>query len=421
MNLLKFRIYFLTIIFCSFVSHVCAQQTFLSWEDCVRIAREHNPSYLSSVQSFKSSGFSYRASLNGIFPQVDLSTRYSDSDSNSENSKWRGDGEASLNVFDMKTYSQIKSASAQEQKSKENLNLVSSIVRSDLRNAFVKLIFSQEQLVVAEKIRDIRRNNSEMVTLKYNSGRESKGNMLQSNAEYKGAEADLSQAKRSLKVAQIELNRHLGSDHFDVIFATGSLDVRELLDDVDMKTLSQMHPQVIVQKGALLQSKAALQEAKSSLWPTLSASYSRSVIGKIFFPSDSYAWGVSGILNYPLFSGGPTATYNRTLAARANLRSAEMDYEAIIREVRSQLESSWATLAGSVDKVEVQYGFLTAARQRNQEASIRYSSGLMSYEDWQRVVSDLVNFERGFISAKRDSALAEADWNRSQGLQLENP
>jgi outer membrane protein TolC len=63
--------------------------------------------------------------------------------------------------------------------------------------------------------------------------------------------------------------------------------------------------------------------------------------------------------------------------------------------------------------------YLESARQRNDEATIRYSSGLMTYENWEIVVTDLVNFERSSIRSKRDAVVSEASWEQSIGKTLE--
>jgi hypothetical protein len=65
-------------------------------------------------------------------------------------------------------------------------------------------------------------------------------------------------------------------------------------------------------------------------------------------------------------------------------------------------------MADATDQIEVQNQFLVAARQRNSEAMVRYSSGLMSYENWEDVVTELVNFERSAIRAERDAMVASS-------------
>jgi hypothetical protein len=42
----------------------------------------------------------------------------------------------------------------------------------------------------------------------------------------------------------------------------------------------------------------------------------------------------------------------------------------------------------------------------------------MSYEDWERIVTERVNFEKSVIQAERDAIFAEAQWDNARGIGL---
>lgn len=392
----------------------------LDWAGCVRLARENNPDLLGAQKSVISSRASYRVSRNQLLPQVGLSSGYSESDLSSRSSRWRAEGSAKVDVFNAGAYANVRSARARNHLAAAALQLALADVRSLLRQAYVQLLFSQQQIDVSKAIRDLRRDNAQLVDLKYQSGRESKGNRLKAQAELKEAEANFAQAERALKVAQRELNRQLGITDFKEVLAEGTLDA-PLIHPVDnMAAVVESHPRVKGQNAAHEEAWANLSEARSALWPTLSASYSRSAIGDDYFP-DTLHWSASGNLNFRLFAGGPTAAFNNITAARAGLERAGLELRSVRNAISADLESSWSSLLNSVEDVNVRREFLEAARQRNAESSVRYSSGLMSFEDWERVVTELVNAERGYIQAQRVAALAEARWDQARGLPLENP
>jgi outer membrane protein TolC len=287
-----------------------------------------------------------------------------------------------------------------------------------LRQAFANLLFAQEKVAVAERIMNLRMDNSKMVSLKYESGRESKGNMLRSKAEFRQAQADMASATRNVRAAQKELNRQLGLDVFDSAVATGTLQTAPLMDLPDTRPLVDNHPQVRVLTFAREVSKAELASARSSLWPYLSANYSRTRIGEDFFP-DTAHWNASANLSYRLFGSGLSSTYYESVSAKRRLEKAEEDLRSTRNQIGSGLESAWAALATNIEQVQVKRDFLEAASQRNKESTIRYSSGLMSYEDWELAVGDLVNYESGVIEAERDAVLAEAQWAEALGKTLE--
>jgi len=179
-----------------------------------------------------------------------------------------------------------------------------------------------------------------------------------------------------------------------------------------------LHPQVEQLRMSRDLSLAGLSSARSTLWPSLSASYSRTASGAGYFP-DTLHWSAGAVVSYPLFGGGITSTYDSVKAARYTLEKAEQDLRSTFNQVRSGIESAWANFADSVDQVQVQDQFLEAVRQRNDESLIRYSSGLMSFEDWELAVADLVKYEKGVIQAERDAVVSEAAWDQASGKLLE--
>ncbi len=394
-------------------------ETPLTWADCVALAKEKNPDLLSAVKSFEAASADYRGSYNSLLPNLSLSSSYGNSDSSTaRNSRWNASANAGLDVFNMGNIASIRSARVSLSKSDVALILESASVRFALKSAFANLLFAQEEVDVSKKINDLRRRNSDLVTLKYDSGRESKGNMLRSRAESIQSDADLRDAQRSLIVAQRQLKNQLGERDERIVVGTGTFLTHGLPENPSFINLMKENPRVIQQQTEREAARATLASERSSFWPTLSANYSRSANGPTYFP-ENYHWSASGVLSYPIFGSGLLSNYFGAAAAKRKLEKSEIDLIGVENTVRTDLESSWADWARTVDQVTVQKEFLTAARQRNSEAQVRYSSGLMDFENWQPIVTDLVNFERSYLRAQRDAFIAEAAWEQSMGKTLE--
>lgn len=390
----------------------------LTWDACVALAVQNNPDLLSAQRSVLAKKAQYSGSFNGIFPRLNLSNSYNDSKSHPINSRWQAGGTASIDLFNQSKFADIKTASAGFNQADANLRLVASSVLFDLRKAFTDILFAQEQIGVSRRVREIRERNSELVSLRYASGRESKGNMLRAKAELLQADADQAQSERDLRTAQYKLDHQLGNDEFSALTATGTLTASKTLDDsTTFEPLVSSHPSVLLQDANFSLSQAALKQSRSVLWPTLSANYTRSFQGPDYFP-DQPNWTAAGVLSLPIFGGGPTSAYYAVSSARRNLEKAEQDRRSTRNQVRSALEAGWAGFAGAKDQVNVQIAFLEAARQRNGEADVRYSSGLMTYENWEQIVTDRVNFERSLVRAQRDAVIAEAQWQKALGKGL---
>jgi outer membrane protein TolC len=174
------------------------------------------------------------------------------------------------------------------------------------------------------------------------------------------------------------------------------------------------HPSVILSRAQVDSARAALANSRSALWPAITASYSRSFVDREYFPGNP-DWSASAVASLPIFGNGLTAAYFDIRSSKRDFRRAEEELRATREDVRSDLQSAWSEYLRAVDQVKVQSAFLEAARQRNGEADIRYSNGLMNYENWEQIVTDRVNFERSLIQAQRDAVVAEAAWERARG------
>ncbi|MCB4755842.1 MAG: TolC family protein [Elusimicrobia bacterium] len=395
------------------------QKSPLTWADCVLIASQKNPDLRAAQKNLAASKASYYGSFNGYSPQITLSNTYSDSDSHNPDSRWGAQGTASMNFFNPTTNASIRSASASLRQAEASVRIASANLRFSLKQAFADLLFAQEKVRVAEKILDLRMDNSKMVTLSYESGRESKGNMLRAQAELRQAQADLASAHRDMRSSQQDLGRQLGLDEFAAVTATGTLATAPLPELPNTSLLVDQTPPVAQLEAALEIARAGLQSARSQLWPFLSGQYSRSVNGKDEFPNDTYQWNASIGLSYRLFGGGITSVYYAASAARRNLEQAAENLRSTRNQVRSNLESGWAHLADGIDQVQVQKQFLEAGQQRNKEAHVRYTSGLISFEDWELAVTDFVNSEKSAIQSAHDALVAEAQWEQALGKPLE--
>ncbi|NTV52365.1 MAG: TolC family protein, partial [Candidatus Firestonebacteria bacterium] len=318
----------------------------------------------------------------------------------------------------LKDYAGIGLAAAGLDQARCDERLASAQVRYQLRQAYFQLLYTQEQITLLEQIRKIRQTNAQMVALAYNSGRESKGNMLITQADLSASEADLAQAQRTLRVAQQALNHALGRP----AAATGTLNDQCYIPAAPawetMAAALPNLPQIRRDEAAIAQSRASLQQAWSEAVPNLSANYTRGWTGQTFFPPNP-AWTASLNLTWPIFSGGPTTTYFAVAAAQDQLDKTEADKTADLEQLQAAAESSWSALMSAIAQVGVQKQYQDAALQREAEANIEYSNGLLVFENWNQVVTALVVYEKQYLSARLNAVLAEINWQNALQTTLE--
>lgn len=390
----------------------------LTWEDSVAEAARANPALASSRLSVDASRASYYSSFNGFLPSLSLSNSVSESNA-SRSPAYTASAEASMTLFSAGEAARIRSASASLNAAEASLRASSAGLRSSLRQTFSALLFAQSLLETARRITAIRRHDAELVTLRYEAGRESKGNMLRAKAQTLQADYAGTSAERDLRTAQRDMARFLGREGFAAFAATGAFaSSPPPLRPDDFRELLPLRTDVAIAEASLRSSQASLSAANAVLWPALTANYSRSRGGPTEFPSARTNWSAGAILSYGLFGGGPTAAYYGTKASRLGRERAESDLSAARQAALSDLESAWSNYADAADEVVVQEALLEAARQRNDEADVRYGSGLLSFDNWEVIVSDRVTTERQALSARRAAMDAETAWNRALGRAL---
>ena len=390
----------------------------LSWEDSVAQATRANPTLASSRLSVDASRASYYSSFNGFLPSLTLSNSVSESNSSRQPS-YSASASAGLTLFSVSQAASIRSASAALNSAEASLRAASANLRSTLRQTFSSLLFAQTALETARVIIVIRRHNSELVNLRYEAGRESKGNMLRGKAQSLQAEYAILSAERDVRTAQRDMSRQLGREGFEAFTATGAFaSAPAPARPDDFRALLPLRTDVTIAEASLRTSKASLDSANSVFWPTLSASYSRSRGGQTEFPNRTNSWSAGASLSYALFGGGPGAAYLNTKASRLGYERTQSDLAEARQSALSDLETAWSNYADAADQVKVQDALLEASRQRNDEADIRYGSGLMSFEIWEGIVSERVSSERQSLSARRTAMDAETAWHRALGRAL---
>lgn len=395
-----------------------AAATEITWESAAAEAARANPTLNSSRLSVDASRASYYSSWNAFMPSLSLSNGVSESKGSRQPSYSAG-ASAGVTLFSVGSAASIRSASAAVSSAEASLRAASAALRANLRQAYSNLLFSQYSLEVSRGIDAIRKHDAELVTLRYDSGRESKGNMLRSKAQRLQSGFAVSSAERDLRSAQRELGRQLGRDAFEEFTATGAFaSAPPPPRPSDFRDLLPLRTDVAVAEASVRSAEASRLSAESVWYPTASASYSRSKSGPTEFPNRTDSWSAGASLSWSIFGGGPTAAYYNNKASALSLERSRSDLAAARQSAVSDLEQKWAAYVGAAEQVQVQDALLESARQRNDEADIRYASGLMSFDIWEGIVSERVSTERAALSARKSAMDAETAWHRALGRAL---
>lgn len=392
----------------------------LTWEDCVREARQNNPSLLSAVEKLKQAGINLTISKSNYYPQINGSVSAQTSKvqeaKRTESYSYGLSGRQLL--FDgLKSQYNVAASSESFKIAVFSYAVSSSNVRLQLRKDFINLLKAQELLTMTTEITARRKQNLELVTLGYESGREHKGSLLTAQADLAEAEFEVDQARRNLELTQRALWSDLGNTKFSPIQAQGELkmsltspappDFEQIVDAVPLLK------ELVAQKEV---SRLNLNTAKADFYPQVYASASASRSNSDW-PPDRDQWSAGVSLSVPIFSGGSqVAAFNKSKSA---LRQAQVDERSGRASVILTLAESWANLQDTLGQLSVQQKFLTAAEERAKIAEAQYKIGLMSFDNWIIIEDDIIRVKKSLLNAQSNALLAEATWTQAKGVTID--
>ena len=396
----------------------------LTWDDCVALAARRNPTLTAAEYAEKAGKYSYYGSYDAVLPSLALTNSYSHNNTVNgvqigAQGLYTGSLTANWNVFNMNAVASIRTAKASYSQAMANQRLASASLRYNLRAAFASVYFARESLEMTRRIEDIQKKNSEEVELRYQAGNEYKGNMMNADAQYLVARINTLQAMRSLRSATKQLDQYMGLDEFSNVIVTGTLVAQNPPNFPGRMTdFLESVPSVAVQEAAVATAKASLASAESTLYPNFSVSYSRTREGGSEFPSSEYLWSAGATLSYPIFGGGPASTFFNVMSGKQTVANQESALRASREAALASLESAWASYANAVDQAVGEQAVLESYRQRNDEGAVRYAAGLVTFDNWQVIVTQWVGAEQTAINDWQQAVSAQAAWEQALGKAL---
>jgi outer membrane protein TolC len=301
--------------------------------------------------------------------------------------------------------------------SRYSYDVTSSNIRLRLRTAFANLLSAQELLKVAIQIRNRRKQNLELVRLRYEGGREHIGSLMTSEADLAQAEYEVRQAERAIYLSQRQLTKEMGRTFFSPMSAEGSLEVKETQGKIpDFEKLTATNPflqQLIAEKDA---ARFGLKSAYSEFFPQVYASANIGNVNVNAFPDkNEYSYGMT--MTFPLFEGG--TRFANVSKAKATLGQAAQDERSGHDTVILTLSDTWTKLRDALDNIAVRRKYLEATEVRARIAEQEYAIGLMSFDNWIIIEDNLVSAKRTLVESQLTALTAEASWVQAKGGTLD--
>ena len=408
---------FLIIIFNLFFTNCLFADTVLTWLQCIDIANQNNQVLVSAKQDLQIAEYDYNIALNKYYPSANFRYGFSRSGNGHTSNNWSTSLSASQTIYDFQSNSEIKSKKASINKTVAQLTKTSADVYCSIKEAFLKMMFAQQNITLLENIYKLRSQSADIVRLQYEGGKESKGNMLRAKAQKQSAYVNFVNAQRELLVAKRALIQTLGKDIPADFTVEGTLTLVEDNESYDVDEVVSTIPDVVISSAAVVIAEYRVSSSKGNLYPNLSASASIGLSDQTnpIPPLSSKNWSVGVGLNYPILSGGLTSLSNSIKSSKIALEQSKENYAKTVLAAKTEFQTILTEIEKTKDNIGIYEMLLEAAIQRQKEATVKYRAGTMEFQTWQDIEQEYVNSQISHLSALYNYNLALAKRDKILG------
>jgi len=392
----------------------------LTLDACLAEAARRQPDIAAAKEAVQRAEFQYKAALSAFLPQLSANASASRSRAGVSSSAVVGDDYTANLQAQESLYTGghdtalLNQRRAERDLAREQLQQALAQLSADVHTAFASLLYAVDAIAQTTAIVKLRADDAGLVELRYEGGREHKGNLLLMQALLNQARFDEESARRTLGLARQRLARALGREQA-VPAVSGMLTVVAPEPEPDYEKLTGSVPSVRMALAQVRAASAGVRVAKSEYFPTISAAAGYGRNDDVFLPQNNN-WSVGVQLNYAFFPGGRNIM---------DVRSAQSDERRFGWLLRSQwqqtlvdLQQAYNAWWDAAQQSHVQQQFLQAAELRAEIARSQYTSGLMSFDDWAIIENDLIAQQKADLTARRDAVLAQAAWEKACGVSL---
>lgn len=405
----------------------------LSWEEVLKFTIEGNPDLEASRREWLAAKEAESSVEGRYLPSLSASTSVTRSGSaasgggggivtngvvissgSTVNTSYLAALNFTQNIFNgLEDKSRINQAGWNTQNKFWNYVSSKSSVSLSLKEAFANLVYAQELVELSRSILDRRESNHKLVLVRYENGRENKGSVLLAEAYLEQARLDLIKARDSLGVAEKSLKSLMNKDYLDGVTVTGEIPLEVLKPDrKDFETLALETPAYNQAHALQMVAKEDIKISRSSFLPDLNFTGQVNRQGDSYFP-ERERWSMALTLTIPLFDGfKDLGTYKSSVetsyASESRKRSTLLTLIPKLQDTLNQAKQS--DIKYSIDSK-----FEAAASTRAEIARKKYNNGLLTFEDWDIIESELITRQMNFLQSKKDRVIKYATWENVLG------
>lgn len=390
---------------------IFAKET-LNWKQVLDLAEKNNYTLKQAKLNLKQLELKMKIAFGNFYPTLSLNASVDKNYAKNYESDWIYSYGASLGVNLFSGFSRINTLKIQKLEweiAKENYKRTYANVLYELKEKFVNLYYAQKLFELSQKIYERRKQNYELVKLKYESGSEDLGAFLRVEADLINAEYELNKAQRDKDVSLKQLFFTIGTQDVQDVevefsFETSS-DIEDIIKKDEQKIIAQI-PELKIKEYQLEKAKLQAKLSESNFYPTINFFANYNISDNKPIP-DKDNWKVSlgfkSSLN--LFNG--FKNFNDLKIANIEIKTAEFelsDTKLSLLENFYMLKNSYIN---SKELLKVRQKYIDALQKQSDIVSLKYANGLATYYDWYQTEESFINSQKSLLSQKKELIYAE--------------
>lgn len=391
----------------------------LSWEQVLELTQTNHPDLIQSKMRVQAAESRLKSMKEGFWPHLsgELSALKSQVEGQSESLTYDAELKLTQNLWNggadyvvyKKYSSKLKEAQLEDKLTKSKVSL-------ELKTAYQGLLYAQGYLELWREVLKRRRENLNNVKLQYESGRENKGALLLTESYVAQGEYEEMTSENLVSLSMDTLRRMMGfsaEEEFEVYETIPGTEVDKPVTIPIYEALIQDHLQLQLAVAQSETAKSTSQQVLTHFSPSLDLKGQLLRSGDSFFPGQD-EWRLRLTLSVPLFDGFKDVN---------DYKSKLWDYKISQNQVEDKkksllidLRSAYQKYCQSVKAEQVQESFVKAAKVRAEIYRSRYQAGLIWFDTWNDVESELVSSLQSHLDSQKERVVSQALWEQAQGL-----
>ncbi len=415
---------FIVIVLASACSALAQTNDFLTWELCLDRTKAQSHELVSARAAIRELEYGVASASSGFLPQISASASVDRGQREFQNNWVDTEGSGASLSLDQDLFTgggnlaSRKRALAQLAVGNEQYRKTLSGVELRTRLAYVDVLYAQDLIELTEKIEERRANNVRLIQLRFDGGRENAGSLARSKAQLVQSEFEVREAGRALAYALRNLSAAMGLIE-PVLGAAGGLQALPPDALVDLSGLMKQTPDYNIATTQVEASRQGMKVTRSARFPQIGFGASARVgdqnADRWFVKYDA-SWNVGLDARMPIYTGNRLKS--NVAAAKEKIVQSEMDLMDTANTLMATLQQRWNAYIDAVENEAVQKELFDAEMLRAEISTAKYKQGLLSYEDWDIIESNLIKQGKTHLQRRRSSESEQARWKNALGWSV---